>query len=549
MTQKRIAVLLVEDNPVYSRLIQKLLSRSDNPVFETVLAGTLEQALERLAVGGIDVVLLDLMLPDSTALDTFYRVRAHDLRIPVIVQSAMDDVGLASKAVEGGAEDYLLKDGINSATLIRSIHYAMERTHARGAEWSSAMLHLAQQQFLKAAHIAGLDPNIRQRLLFPERTQIAALPFKRDGIDQVETVFAYRVQHLLTMGPTKGGLRYHPDVSLGEVAALSMWMTWKCALAKLPFGGAKGGVRVDPAALSKDELERLTRRYTSEFIGMIGPDKDIPAPDMGTDAQVMAWIMDTYSEHVGYSVPSVVTGKPVVLGGSLGRHEATGRGLAYLVSETCRQIGLDLNGATAVVQGFGNVGMHTATFLAEAGAKIIGISDVSVALHNPKGLPIDRLKDHVRQHKQLFGCPYGEIIPSRDLLELRCDILAPCALQNQITAENSARIDCRIVAEGANGPTTLEADDMLQARGIIVLPDILANAGGVIVSYFEWVQGLQNLTWPLEEINMRMRDILTDALARTQRRAQAEKVDLRTAAMIEALSRVGAANHLRGLFP
>jgi len=549
MTHKRITVLLVEDNPVYSRLIEKLLGRSDNPVFETVLAGTLGQALERLEVGGIDVVLLDLMLPDSTALDTFYRVRAHDLRIPVIVQSAMDDVGLASKAVEGGAEDYLLKDGINSATLIRSIHYAMERTHARGAEWSSAMLHLAQQQFLKAAHIAGLDPNIRQRLLFPERTQIAALPFKRDGIDQVETVFAYRVQHVLNMGPTKGGLRYHPEVSLGEVAALSMWMTWKCALAKLPFGGAKGGVRVDPAALSKDELERLTRRYTSEFIGMIGPDKDIPAPDMGTDAQVMAWIMDTYSEHVGYSVPSVVTGKPVVLGGSLGRHEATGRGLAYLVSETCRQIGLDLNGATAVVQGFGNVGMHAATFLAEAGAKIIGISDVSVALHNPKGLPIDLLKNHVRQHRQLFGCPYGEIIPSRDLLELHCDILAPCALQNQITAENSSRINCRIVAEGANGPTTLEADDMLQARGIIVLPDILANAGGVIVSYFEWVQGLQNLTWPLEEINLRMRDILTDALARTQRRAQAEKVDLRTAAMIEALSRVGAANHLRGLFP
>lgn len=549
MTHKRITVLLVEDNPVYSRLMQKLLARSDNPLFETVMAGTLEQALERLAVGGIDVVLLDLMLPDSTALDTFYRVRAHDMQTPIIVQSAMDDVGLASKAVEGGAEDYLLKDGINSATLIRSIHYAMERTHARGAEWSSSMLHLAQQQFLKAAHIAGLDPNIRQRLLFPERTQIAALPFKRDGIDQVETVFAYRVQHVLTMGPTKGGLRYHPDVSLGEVAALSMWMTWKCALAKLPFGGAKGGVRVDPAALSKDELERLTRRYTSEFIGLIGPDKDIPAPDMGTDAQVMAWIMDTYSEHVGYSVPSVVTGKPVVLGGSLGRHEATGRGLAYLVSETCRQIGLDLNGATAVVQGFGNVGMHAATFLAEAGAKIIGISDVSVALHNPKGLPIGRLKDYVRQHKQLFGCPYGEIIPNRDLLELHCDILAPCALQNQITAENSLRINCRIVAEGANGPTTLEADDMLQARGIIVLPDILANAGGVIVSYFEWVQGLQNLTWPLEEINMRMRDILTDALARTQRRAQAEKVDLRTAAMIEALSRVGAANHLRGLFP
>ncbi|HKT76505.1 MAG TPA: Glu/Leu/Phe/Val dehydrogenase dimerization domain-containing protein, partial [Sphingobium sp.] len=515
MAKQRITVLLVEDNPVYSRLIQKLLTRSEHQDYEVAMAGTLESAIERLRLGGIDVVLLDLMLPDSAALDTFYRLRAHDMRTPIIIQSAMDDVGLASKAVEGGAEDYLLKDGISSATLTRSIHYAIERTHARGAEWSSSMLHLAQQQFLKAAYIAGLDPNIRQRLLFPERTQIAALPFKRDGVDQVETVFAYRVQHVLTMGPTKGGLRYHPDVSLGEVAALSMWMTWKCALTKLPFGGAKGGVRVDPAMLSLNELERLTRRYTSEFIGMIGADKDIPAPDMGTDAQVMAWIMDTYSEHVGYSVPSVVTGKPVVLGGSLGRHEATGRGLAYLVGETCRQIGLDLNGATAVVQGFGNVGMHAATFLAEAGAKIIGISDVSVALHNPGGLPIDKLKDYVRQHRQLFGCPYGEIIPGRDLLELKCDILAPCALQNQITAENSLRINCKIVAEGANGPTTLEADDMLDARGIIVLPDILCNAGGVVVSYFEWVQGLQNLTWPLEEINSRMRTILTDALART----------------------------------
>ena len=549
MAKQRITVLLVEDNPVYSRLIQKLLARSEHQHYDVAVAGTLESAIERLAVGGIDVVLLDLMLPDSAALDTFYRLRAHDMRTPIIIQSAMDDVGLASKAVEGGAEDYLLKDGISSATLTRSIHYAIERTHARGAEWSSSMLHLAQQQFLKAAYISGLDPNIRQRLLFPEKTQIAALPFKRDGTDQVETVFAYRVQHVLTMGPTKGGLRYHPDVSLGEVAALSMWMTWKCALTKLPFGGAKGGVRVDPAELSKNELERLTRRYTSEFIGMIGADKDIPAPDMGTDAQIMAWIMDTYSEHVGYAVPSVVTGKPVVLGGSLGRNEATGRGLAYLVGETCRQIGLDLNGATAVVQGFGNVGVHAATFLAEAGAKIIGISDVSAALHNPNGLPIDKLKDYVRQHRQLFGCPYGEIIPGRDLLELQCDILAPCALQNQITAENSTRINCRIVAEGANGPTTLEADDMLDARGIIVLPDILCNAGGVVVSYFEWVQGLQNLTWPLEEINSRMRDILTDALARTQRRAQAEKVDMRTAAMIEALSRVGAANHLRGLFP
>ncbi|MGH6782044.1 MAG: Glu/Leu/Phe/Val dehydrogenase dimerization domain-containing protein, partial [Sphingomonadaceae bacterium] len=506
-------------------------------------------ALDRLGKSGVDVVLLDLMLPDSAALDTFYRLRAHAADTPIIIQSALDDIGLASKAVEGGAQDYLLKDRINSLSLIRSIHYAMERKHARGAEWSSAMFHLAQQQFLKAAYIIGLDENIRQRLLFPERAQIAALPFKRDGGEQVETAFAYRVQHVLTMGPTKGGIRYHPEVSLGEVAALAMWMTWKCALTNLPYGGAKGGVRIDPTTLSSAELERLTRRYTSEFIGIIGPEKDIPAPDMGTDAQVMAWIMDTYSEHVGHAVPSVVTGKPIVLGGSLGRNEATGRGLVYLIEEACRHVGFDIAGATAVVQGFGNVGAHAATFLAESGAKVIAVSDVSTALYNANGLPIDRLRDHVREHHLLADCLLGETITNRELLELGCDILAPCALQNQITAENAPTLQCRILAEGANGPTTLEADEILKERGIFVLPDILANAGGVVVSYFEWVQGIQNLMWPLEEINGRMRTILTDALARTLARAEADKVDMRTAAQIEALARVGAANVLRGLYP
>jgi len=549
MVSQRIAVLLVEDNPVYVRLIQRLLGRSEHPALDVVAVGSLAAALERLAAGGIDVVLLDLMLPDSAALDTFYRIRAHASDTPIIVQSALDDVSMASKAVEGGAQDYLLKDRINSLSLIRSINFAIERKHARGAEWSSAMFHLAQQQFLKAAYIAGLDDNIRQRLLFPERAQIAALPFKRDEGDQVETVFAYRVQHVLAMGPTKGGIRYHPEVNLGEVAALAMWMTWKCALANLPFGGAKGGVRVDPAALSSAELERLTRRYTSEFIGIIGPDKDIPAPDMGTDAQIMAWIMDTYSEHVGHAVPSVVTGKPIVLGGSLGRNEATGHGLVYLVEDACRHIGLDINGATAVVQGFGNVGAHTATFLAESGAKVIAVSDVSTAIHNPDGLPIAELRDHVREHRLLTDCPHGEAITNRELLELGCDILAPCALQNQITAENAGKLKCRILAEGANGPTTLEADEILKERGIFLLPDILANAGGVIVSYFEWVQGIQNLMWPIEEINGRMRTILTDALARTLNRGDAEKVDMRTAALIEALKRVGTANLLRGLYP
>ncbi|CAN7580231.1 response regulator [Phenylobacterium sp. LjRoot219] len=549
MASQTLTVLLVEDNPLYARLIQRLLGRSEHPAFDVVAVGTLAKAVERLTLGAVDVVLLDLMLPDSSALDTFFRIRAHAAETPIIVQTALDDVTLASRAVEGGAQDYLLKDRINGASLLRSIHYAVERARARGAEWHSAMFHLAQQQFLKAAYIAGLDDNIRQRLLFPERSQIAALPFKRDQGNQVETVFAYRVQHVLTMGPTKGGIRYHPDVDLGEVAALAMWMTWKCALTNLPYGGAKGGVRVDPTTLSPAELERLTRRYTSEFIGIIGPDKDVPAPDMGTDAQVMAWIMDTYSQHVGYSVPSVVTGKPIVLGGSLGRNEATGRGLVYLIEHACRSLGFALNGATAVVQGFGNVGSHAATFLAESGAKVIAVSDVATALYNPQGLPIDKLRDYVREHRLLADCPYGEAISNRELLELECDVLAPCALQNQITAENAGKLKCRILAEGANGPTTLEADEILKERGVVLLPDILANAGGVVVSYFEWVQGLQNLMWPLEEINERMRNILTDAMTRTQRRAEADKLDMRTAAMIEALNRVGSANLLRGLFP
>ena len=549
MSSQRIALLLVEDNPVYARLIQRLLGKSERPAFDVAAVDSLAGAIERLAAGGIDIVLLDLMLPDSSALDTFYRIRAIAADTPIIIQSALDDVSLAGKAVEGGAQDYLLKDRINGLSLIRSIHYAMERKHARSTEWSSSMFHLAQQQFLKAAYIAGLDDNIRQRLLFPERAQIAALPFKRDGGEQVETVFAYRVQHVLTMGPTKGGIRYHPEVDLGEVAALAMWMTWKCALTNLPFGGAKGGVRVDPTTLSNAELERLTRRYTSEFIGIIGPEKDIPAPDMGTDAQVMAWIMDTYSKHVGHAVPSVVTGKPIVLGGSLGRNEATGRGLVYLVEDACRHIGLDINGATAVVQGFGNVGAHAATFLAESGAKVIAVSDVSTAIYNPDGLPLDKLHEHVREHRLLEGCPYGEPISNCELLELECDILAPCAMQNQITAGNAGALNCRILAEGANGPTTLEADEILKERGIFVLPDILANAGGVIVSYFEWVQGIQNLMWPLEEVNGRMRTILADAFARSLHRAEAEKVDMRTAAQIEALNRVGTANLLRGLYP
>jgi len=549
MAENIITVLLVEDSHISAQVIQKLLAESESPVFEVIPVETLSAAIDRLSDGGIDLVLLDLMLPDSQALDTFFRIKAHALDVPIVIQSGLDDVSLAAKAVQGGAHDYLIKDQLTGARLVRSVRYAVERMRARSGEWTSGMLHLAQQQFLKAAYIMDLDDNIRQRLLFPAPAQIVALPFRRDQREQVGTVFGYRVQHVLTMGPTKGGIRYHQDVNLGEVSALAMWMTWKCALMNLPFGGAKGGVRIDPTSLSRTELQRLTRRYTSEFIGSIGPDKDIPAPDMGTDEQVMAWIVDTYSQQVGHSVPAVVTGKPVVLGGSLGRNEATGRGLVYLVEEAAKHIGLELRDATAVVQGFGNVGANAARFLAQCGVKIIAVSDVTTAIYNRQGLDIDSLTNHVAEQGFLQAYPHGEALGNKEMLELKCDILVPAALQNQITAENAGRIDCKIIAEGANGPTTLEADEILNQRGIFVLPDILANAGGVTVSYFEWVQDLQNYMWPLQEINHRLRDILTDAFVRTVRRMETEAVDMRTAAMIEGLHRVTQAKLLRGLFP
>ncbi|MFU8805825.1 MAG: Glu/Leu/Phe/Val family dehydrogenase, partial [Bradymonadaceae bacterium] len=416
-------------------------------------------------------------------------------------------------------------------------------------EWDSPMFRVAHQQFMKAAQVINLDDNIRQRLLFPQRTQVVSLPFRRDGYEQVETVFGYRVQHLLTMGPTKGGVRYHPSVNLGEVAALAMWMTWKCALMGLPFGGAKGGVRIDPRGLTRTELQRLTRRYTSEIINVIGPDKDIPAPDLGTNEQTMAWMMDTYSEQVGHAVPEVVTGKPVVLGGSAGRREATGQGLVYLIEEAARHMGMPLRGATAVVQGFGNVGSHAAQFLEELGVRIIGISDVATGLYHPEGLSISSLREHLRDHPTLEGYGAAEEISNADLLELSCDILAPSAIENQITAENAHRIDCRLLAEGANGPTTTEADEILGERDILILPDILANAGGVTVSYFEWVQGTQNYMWSLKQINERLHHLLSGAFHRILKRATLDKLDLRTAALVTGIERVAEAKLSRGLFP
>jgi glutamate dehydrogenase (NAD(P)+) len=541
-------VLLIEDSLTQAHMVTTLLQNSG---FQVDKADCLAAGLKRLSAGGIDAVLLDLSLPDSDGLETFLRVHGEvqALNIPVVILTGTDDVKLGARAVEAGAQDYLVKGSITASALSRAVHYAIERAWARGSEWDSPMFRLAQQQLLKAAHLIGLDDNIRQRLLFPQRTQIVTFPFRRDEYSQVEMVFGYRVQHVLTMGPTKGGIRYHEDVNLGEVSALAMWMTWKCALMQLPFGGAKGGVRINPTTLSRHELQRLTRRFTSEIIGMIGPDKDIPAPDMGTDEQVMAWIMDTYSQQAGYTVPAVVTGKPVVLGGSLGRKEATGRGLVYLVEEAARHLGIELRQATAVVQGFGNVGGNAARFLEELGVRLIAVSDLTTGIYNPKGLSVASLLKYIEQHRFLRGCPDGEAITNQQLLELPCDILAPAALQNQITAENAARIQCKLLAEGANGPTSLEADDILTERGVFILPDILANAGGVTVSYFEWVQDTQNFSWSLEEINQRLHKIMTEAFRHTLERSQRDGIDMRTAALIEGIQRVASAKLLRGLFP
>lgn len=544
-----IKVLMIEDSAVHAQLIEGMLRKGKTRSFEVFARDHLQSGLERLEQGNIDVILLDLMLPDSEGLATFTSVHERAGEVPIVILSGADDMTLAAKAVEEGAQSYLVKGKVDADLLTRSIRYAIQRSEAEHAEWDSPMFHLAQQQFLKAAHIMGLDDNVRQRLLFPQRTLVVTLPFRRDEYKDVETVFGYRVQHILTMGPTKGGIRYHEDVNLGEVSALAMWMTWKCAVMHLPFGGAKGGVRIDPTVLSRNELQRVTRRYTSEIIGMIGPDKDIPAPDMGTDEQVMAWLMDTYSQQIGYTVPAVVTGKPVVLGGSLGRKEATGRGLVYLIQEAAQYAGIDLRDATAVVQGFGNVGSNAARFLEELGTRIIAVSDVATGVYNADGLSVTSLLEYIKKNRVLIDFPGGEPISNDELLALECDVLIPAALSNQIHAGNVDQVKCKLLAEGANGPTTLEADEVLNERGVFVLPDVLGNAGGVTVSYFEWVQGLQNYTWSLDEINSRLHRTLTDAFHRTMRRVQRDKLDARTAALIEGIHRVQEAKLNRGLFP
>jgi glutamate dehydrogenase (NAD(P)+) len=368
-----------------------------------------------------------------------------------------------------------------------------------------------------------------------------------DGTTRVFT--GYRVWHNVTRGPAKGGVRYHPQVDLDEVRALAMWMTWKCACVKIPYGGAKGGVTCDPKAMSARELERLTRRYTTEIADLIGPDSDIPAPDVNTNAQTMAWLMDTYSMHRGYSVPGVVTGKPVSIGGSEGRSEATGRGVVYTIQEAAKAIGLGIEGARVAVQGFGNAGEAAARFIQELGARVIAVSDSRGGVFRGDGLDLPLVSRHKQETGSVVGAPRTRPISNTDLLELDCDVLVPAALEGVITGQNAGRIRARIVAEAANGPTSPEADDLLHERGVMVIPDILCNAGGVTVSYFEWVQDREEFFWTIDEINARLRRVLVRAFEDVYRTSVEHAVDMRLAAYMLSVSRVAEATLTRGIYP
>ncbi|HWH70785.1 MAG TPA: Glu/Leu/Phe/Val dehydrogenase [Candidatus Sulfotelmatobacter sp.] len=409
--------------------------------------------------------------------------------------------------------------------------------------------HMACQQFDLVADHLQIPNSERARIKWPKRSLVVALPIHRD--DGATEVFAgYRVQHHLTLGPTKGGLRFHPDVTLGEVAALAMWMSWKCALCGLPYGGAKGGVTCDPGKLSKGELERLTRRYTQEMIPFIGPQVDVMAPDLGTNEQIMAWMMDTYSVYAGHSVPGIVTGKPVGLGGSLGRREATGRGVGYLVNRATDTIGLDISKTTAAVQGFGNVGSVAALSLARYGVKVVAVSDAFGGVYNAEGLNLWDLEKHVAKNRTVTGFADAEPITNEQLLVLPVDILVPAALERQITQANAGQIQCRILAEAANGPTTPEADAILAQRPeIFVIPDVLCNAGGVIVSYFEWVQDLQSFFWSETEVVDKLFRILETAYTQIVNLSRKQKLPMRLAALSLGIKRVQEAKRIRGLFP
>jgi glutamate dehydrogenase (NAD(P)+) len=415
-------------------------------------------------------------------------------------------------------------------------------------EWDTPLFRTAQAQFEQAIPYADVNESIVERLRYPERAVMVTVPIRREG-GHVAVFPAYRVQHSSVLGPTKGGIRYDPHVTLGECAALAVWMTWKCALLRLPYGGAKGGVRCNPRELSPTELQRLTRRYTSELRGVIGPQEDIPAPDMATNEQTMAWIMDTYSMQVGYAVPEIVTGKPIALGGSLFRHEATGAGVVMVTERACERLGWELSQQRCVVQGFGNVGGIAAQELVSKGATVLAVSDISGGVYSPDGLDLDLLRAWITDHGTLEGYPDAQHVSNNELLELPCDILVLAALEDQITAYNAPRLDTRLVVEGANGPTSIEGDAILAERGITVLPDVLTNAGGVTVSYFEWVQDLGRLFWTRDEIRARLADKLADAFDRVWALADEKGISLRQAALVAGINEVAGALKARGIYP
>jgi len=403
------------------------------------------------------------------------------------------------------------------------------------------------QQLDETAKRINLEPWIHKKLRKSKRELTVSIPVKMDD-GSVEVFTGYRVQHNITRGPAKGGIRYSPEVTLDEIKALAMLMTWKCAVVNIPYGGAKGGVACNPFKMSAEELERLTRRYTSEILPVIGPEKDIPAPDISTDSQTMAWIMDTYSIDKGYSVPGVVTGKPIAIGGSEGRSEATGRGVVYTLLNTLKHLNL-IEGKKVIVQGYGKVGSVAANLLFKEGYRIIGVGEIDGAVYNADGLDIGRLNKHRKKSGSIVKFKEADSITNKELLQLKCDILIPAALENQITKDNASRIKAKIVVEAANGPTTPKADKILKEKGVFVVPDILANAGGVIVSYFEWVQGLQSYFWSEREVNLKLRDIITKAFYKVLEISLKKKTSMREAAYSLAVNKVAEATRIRGLYP
>src|SRR3954454_4407416 len=416
-------------------------------------------------------------------------------------------------------------------------------------EWDTPLYRQARSQLEQALIQAGIPEWVAERLRYPERALILTLPVKLDD-GSVRSFPAYRVQHSSVLGPTKGGVRYDGEVNLEECAALAMWMTWKCSLLRLPYGGAKGGVRCNPRELSRAELSRITRRFTADLAPFIGPDQDIPAPDMATNEQTMAWMMDTYSMQKGYAVPEIVTGKPISIGGSVFRHEATGAGVVMVIERACARMGLELSSLSAVVQGFGNVGGIAATELHARGATVIAVSDLSGGVVNRHGLSIPDLHAHVREHGSLAGYDEAVLrISNEELLETPCDVLVLAAREDQVTGENAGNVHCRFVAEGANGPIDIEGDAILAERGIPVLPDVLTNAGGVTVSYFEWVQDLGRLFWDRDEIRSRLADKLGDAFDRVWELSEQKKLLLRDAALVAGIREVAEALEARGIYP